>query len=118
MMIASLTPYLALVWAFSPLLSLGVMWRYLVQFATLGTSLTLLICGFALIYASKPRKIKSLLWLPFVYFYWSFQAFIALYAALLILLRRPNKWLKTEKSGALTISVLEEQQVAAENICS
>jgi hypothetical protein len=78
----------------------------------------MLICGFALIYASKPRKIKSLLWLPFVYFYWSFQAFIALYAALLILLRRPNKWLKTEKSGALTISVLEEQQVAAENICS
>ena len=118
MMIASLIPYLALVFAFSPFLNLGVMWRYLVQFATLGTSLTLLICGFALIYASKPRRIKSLLWLPFVYFYWSFQAFIALYAALLILLRRPNKWLKTEKSGALTISVLEEQQVAAENICS
>src|SRR3972149_12158634 len=118
MLIASLTPYLALVWAFSPFLNLGVMWRYLVQFATLGTSLTLLICGFALIYASKPRRLKSLLWLPFVYFYWSFQAFIALYAALLILLRRPNKWVKTEKSGALTISVLEEQQVAAEIIRS
>ena len=118
MMIASLIPYLALVWAFSPFLNLGVMWRYLVQFATLGTSLTLLICGFVLIYASKPRRLKSLLWLPFVYFYWSFQAFIALYAALLILLRRPNKWLKTEKSGALTISVLEEQQVAAEIIRS
>jgi hypothetical protein len=46
-----------------------------------------------------------LLWLPFVFSYWCLQSFIAMYAALLILLRRPQKWLKTEKNGAVTSSV-------------
>jgi cellulose synthase/poly-beta-1,6-N-acetylglucosamine synthase-like glycosyltransferase len=98
-LIASLAPYFGAFWAFSTFWSLDVMWRLVVQFGMLTTSLTMLICGLALIYVSKPRKVRSLLWLPFVYFYWSLQAFIALYALFLIALRRPRQWSKTEKAG-------------------
>jgi membrane protein implicated in regulation of membrane protease activity len=70
------------------------------------TTLTMLICGLALIYVSKPRKVRSLLWLPFVYCYWSLQAFIALYAMILIVLRRPRVWEKTDKKGVVTNSAL------------
>jgi len=52
-----------------------------------------------MVYVTKPRRKRNILWLPFVYVYWSMQALIALYAALLILLRRPSRWTKTDKSG-------------------
>jgi cellulose synthase/poly-beta-1,6-N-acetylglucosamine synthase-like glycosyltransferase len=102
-LIASLLPYLAMFWGFFTYLPLDVLWRFIVQFATLTTTLTMFVCGLALVYVSKPRKMKSVLWLPFIYLYWSLQAFIALYAVLLILLRRPRKWTKTEKKGISTL---------------
>jgi cellulose synthase/poly-beta-1,6-N-acetylglucosamine synthase-like glycosyltransferase len=119
-LIASLAPYLATFWAFSTFWSLDVLWQLVVEFGMLTTSLTMLLCGLALIYVSKPLKVRSLLWLPFVYFYWSFQAFIALYAVFLIVLRRPKKWLKTQKTGTTTglEYTLEERQVAVEKIRS
>jgi cellulose synthase/poly-beta-1,6-N-acetylglucosamine synthase-like glycosyltransferase len=98
-LIASLIPYLAVFWAFFTVLPFDVLWLIAVQFTTLTTTLTMLLCGFALIYITKPRRIKNILWLPFIYFYWSLQAFIALYAALLIFLRRPRRWTKTDKKG-------------------
>jgi cellulose synthase/poly-beta-1,6-N-acetylglucosamine synthase-like glycosyltransferase len=100
-LIASLAPYLAAFWAFSTFWSLDVVWRLVVQFGMLTTSLTMLLCGLALIYVSKPLKVRSLLWLPFVYCYWSLQAFIALYAMFLIALRRPRQWSKTDKVGMI-----------------
>jgi cellulose synthase/poly-beta-1,6-N-acetylglucosamine synthase-like glycosyltransferase len=103
-LIASLVPYLAAFWAFSTFWSLDVVWYLVVQFGMLTTTLTMLFCGLALIYVSKPRKVRSLLWLPFVYCYWSLQAFIALYAMLLIVLRRPKKWIKTDKKGVVANS--------------
>jgi len=108
-LIASLVPYLAAFFVFSSFWSVDVMWSYVVQFGILTTTLTLLICGLALIYVSKPRKVRSLLWLPFVYCYWSLQAFIALYAVILIVFRRPKKWTKTDKEGTLEPSILLEQ---------
>ena len=104
-LIASLLPYLAMFWGFFTYLPLDVLWRFIVQFATLTTTLTMFICGLALVYVSKPRRMKSVLWLPFIYLYWSLQAFIALYAVLLILLRRPRKWTKTEKKGVSTLTL-------------
>jgi cellulose synthase/poly-beta-1,6-N-acetylglucosamine synthase-like glycosyltransferase len=98
-LIASLAPYFATFWVFSSLWSLDVAWSLVIQFGMLTTTLTMLMCGIALIYVSKPRKVRSVLWLPFVYFYWSLQAFIALYAMILIILRRPKIWTKTEKKG-------------------
>ncbi|MBN1245712.1 glycosyltransferase family 2 protein [Candidatus Bathyarchaeota archaeon] len=105
-LIASLAPYLAAFWAFSTFWSLDMAWRLVVQFGMLTTTLTMLICGLALIYVSKPRKVRSLLWLPFVYCYWSLQAFIALYAMILIVLRRPRVWTKTDKKGVVANSAL------------
>ena len=103
-LIASLAPYFAAFFVFSTFWSLNVMWSLVVQFGMLTTTLTMLVCGLALIYVSKPRKVRSLLWLPFVYCYWSFQALIALYAMILIVLRRPKKWTKTDKQGSFTPS--------------
>jgi cellulose synthase/poly-beta-1,6-N-acetylglucosamine synthase-like glycosyltransferase len=103
-LIASLAPYLAAFLVFSTFWSLNMTWHFVVQFGMLTTTLTMLMCGLALIYVSKPRKVRSLLWLPFVYCYWSLQAFVALYAIVLILLRRPKNWTKTFKKGLVSNS--------------
>jgi cellulose synthase/poly-beta-1,6-N-acetylglucosamine synthase-like glycosyltransferase len=98
LLIASLLPYLGVLLKFasSPL---NMWWSILISMAMLSTALSLTACGFALIIATKPRKIRSLLWLPFIYFYWSFQSLIALYALMLIIFKRPRQWAKTDKSS-------------------
>jgi cellulose synthase/poly-beta-1,6-N-acetylglucosamine synthase-like glycosyltransferase len=102
-LIASLLPYVVSFYAFMTI-PLDMLWSYAALFATITTTFTLLVCGFALIYVTKPRKVGNVLWLPFVYFYWSLQAFIAFYAVLLTLLRRPRRWTKTERTGSITAS--------------
>jgi cellulose synthase/poly-beta-1,6-N-acetylglucosamine synthase-like glycosyltransferase len=67
------------------------------------TMLLLLVVGVALIYATKPRKMSAVLWLPFIYTYWGVQNFVASYALIQILLNRPRKWTKTMKTGTVTI---------------
>jgi cellulose synthase/poly-beta-1,6-N-acetylglucosamine synthase-like glycosyltransferase len=98
-LILSLLSYLASFLTFLVPHYFGVLWNYLLQMSVLTATLTLFLCGLALIWASKPRKATSVLWLPFIYFYWTFQSLVASYAVWLILLRRPQKWMKTEKSG-------------------
>ncbi|MEM2111270.1 MAG: glycosyltransferase [Candidatus Bathyarchaeia archaeon] len=66
------------------------------------TVLTLLIGGIALVYATKPIRIKNILWLPFIYVYWSLQCLLTSYAFLQIIFRRPRRWEKTEKTGIKT----------------
>ena len=63
------------------------------------TMFTLLIIGVALIYATRPMKIRNILWLPFIYAYLSLQCFLTAYAFLQIVFRRPRRWIKTEKTG-------------------
>ena len=58
--------------------------------------------GIAMVFGTKPRKIRNLVWVPFIYIYWSAQNFIAFYALMQILLRRPRKWERTEKTGRTT----------------
>jgi cellulose synthase/poly-beta-1,6-N-acetylglucosamine synthase-like glycosyltransferase len=113
-LIASLAPYFGAFLAFSTVWSLDAAWSFAVQFGMLTTTLTMLLCGLALIYVSKPRKVRSLLWLPFVYCYWSFQAFIALYAMILIVFHRPKRWTKTDKKGTLDLSTMPEQATVSE----
>jgi cellulose synthase/poly-beta-1,6-N-acetylglucosamine synthase-like glycosyltransferase len=98
-LIASLITYFGAFLTFFTPYPLGNLWQTLMQLTAVTTTLTLGLCGLALIYVSKPKKASSLMWLPFIYFYWSLQAFIALYAVLLILLRRPRNWIKTDKTG-------------------
>jgi cellulose synthase/poly-beta-1,6-N-acetylglucosamine synthase-like glycosyltransferase len=101
-LIASLLCYVIGFGTFFVAFPFNVVWLAFMSFSAVTTTLTLLLCGFVLVCVSKPKRVRSLLWLPFVFFYWCLQGFIALYAALLILLRRPKKWLKTEKSGAVS----------------
>jgi cellulose synthase/poly-beta-1,6-N-acetylglucosamine synthase-like glycosyltransferase len=74
---------------------------------SLFTVVILSLAGIALIYAAKPRKIRNVLWLPFIYSYWVFQNFVALVALMQILLRRPRRWVKTAKNGTVTNKDLE-----------
>jgi cellulose synthase/poly-beta-1,6-N-acetylglucosamine synthase-like glycosyltransferase len=69
---------------------------------SLFTVFLLSIAGVALIYVTKPRKVSNVLWLPFIYAYWSVQNFVALCALVQIVLRRPRRWVKTVKTGAVT----------------
>jgi cellulose synthase/poly-beta-1,6-N-acetylglucosamine synthase-like glycosyltransferase len=72
------------------------------QVTLLLTTITLSIIGIALIYATKPRKMRNILWLPFIYAYWSLQTFIASYALAQMILKRPRRWKKTTKTGTVT----------------
>jgi len=69
---------------------------------TLFTFVLLALAGAAMIFAEKPRKISNVVWLPFIYCYWFIQNFVASYALLQILLRRPRRWEKTTKTGKTT----------------
>ena len=89
----------------------------LMVFSTFTTYTLIFLAGFALIYVSKPKKVKNLLWLPFVFGYWCIQSFIATYAAVLILLHRPRKWMKTEKSGMVASPEFALENSHAEYHC-
>ncbi|MEM3443019.1 MAG: glycosyltransferase family 2 protein, partial [Candidatus Bathyarchaeia archaeon] len=100
-LIISLATYIVGFSSFFSVIQFNVFWGAMMQFMTITSTLTILLCGLALMYISKPRRSANLLWLPFIYFYWSLQAFIAFYAMLLILLRRSKVWGKTEKTGVI-----------------
>ena len=72
------------------------------QVLTVFTTVALLLVGVALVYDAKPRKMTNLLWLPYIYVYWSLQTFIIAYAFIQIMLKRPRKWVKTKKTGTIT----------------
>jgi len=88
----------SLVFPFSPDLVLA----FMTQGLAFVNTITLLLIATALIYLTKPRKIRNLLWLPFVYAYWMVQNLVALYAFVQIVLKRPRKWMKTAKTGVVT----------------
>ena len=79
----------------------GVALGILAQLFTLANTVTLLLIGAALSYAVKPRRKANLLWAPFVYAYWIVQTGVAVYAFGQTLLKRPVRWEKTEKTGAV-----------------
>jgi cellulose synthase/poly-beta-1,6-N-acetylglucosamine synthase-like glycosyltransferase len=103
-LIVALVTYFATFYTLFQPLPFSFLLQLFMQLSAVAATFTMLLCGLALIYCSKPRSVKSVLWLPFIYFYWSLQAFISFYAILLILLRRPRKWLKTEKKGVIASS--------------
>jgi cellulose synthase/poly-beta-1,6-N-acetylglucosamine synthase-like glycosyltransferase len=100
-LIASILTYFAAFYAVFIPFSISLLLQVIMQSTTLIVTLTIFLLGMALIYSSKPRKASNLKWIPFIYFYWSAQVFIALYALFLILLHKPRKWSKTEKTGAV-----------------
>ena len=72
------------------------------QFTSVFTLSLLALVGVVLVTASKPVRLRNVLWLPFIFVYWSFQSFIAVYALLLVVLRRPREWQKTEHTGLVS----------------
>jgi cellulose synthase/poly-beta-1,6-N-acetylglucosamine synthase-like glycosyltransferase len=111
--IASMFTYWVASWAVLSGAQFDWVLRVFSVFSMVGTSLLVVLCGSVLVFVSKPRRLRSLLWLPFVFGYWILESFLALYAALLILFRRPRRWVKTDKSGAIASSefVLEVSRV-------
>jgi len=65
---------------------------------------TLVIGAGALLYVAKPKKVRDLLWLPFIYAYWTFQVFLATWALIKIICKAPKKWKKTPKTGTVSIT--------------
>jgi cellulose synthase/poly-beta-1,6-N-acetylglucosamine synthase-like glycosyltransferase len=101
MFLPSLASYLMGIYAFFRLIQPSFLFTVMAQGTMLLTTITLFLIGMALLYLSKPRRITNLLWLPFVWAYWSLQNVIAFYALLQIVLKRPKKWEKTVKTGII-----------------
>jgi cellulose synthase/poly-beta-1,6-N-acetylglucosamine synthase-like glycosyltransferase len=88
-------PVLALVWPYQ--VDFGSL--LLANFTTVLTFVLLGLAGGVMVYANKPRRLRSVLWVPFIFSYWFVQNFIAAYALLLMVFRRPRNWNKTKKTG-------------------
>jgi cellulose synthase/poly-beta-1,6-N-acetylglucosamine synthase-like glycosyltransferase len=93
---------------FFPSSVLGKLPILLADSASILTVFTFAVCGIALAYETKPRKLKNLAWIPALFLYWFFQTLLATRAVLLFLLRRPCTWTRTVKTGAVTVD-LERQ---------
>lgn len=102
MFVPFLLSYMLGIYGFLGLIQGDVFSAVMAQGTMLLSTVTLFLVGMALLYMTKPRKLTSLLWLPFVYAYWSVQSFIALYALVQIVLKRPRRWVKTAKTGTVT----------------
>ena len=100
MILLCVVNYFAPFWAFSVPSTLVT--TVIVQFTSFSTLLVLGLIGVALACMAKPFRFRNVLWLPFIYVYWGFQSFIAMYALFEIVLRRKRRWRKTEHSGQVT----------------
>jgi len=102
MMVLFLLTYLLGLYAFFVPFNFGVYTGVLTQFTSFVTLFVLFLLGVGLAYASRPRRISNVKWLPFIYLYWTTQVFVAFYAFLQIVLRRPARWMRTLHTGVVT----------------
>jgi cellulose synthase/poly-beta-1,6-N-acetylglucosamine synthase-like glycosyltransferase len=100
MILLCVVNYFAPFWTFSVPSTLAT--TVIAQFTCFSTLFILGMVGVALACVTRPFKLRNVLWLPFIYVYWGFQSFIALYALFEIVLRRKRRWRKTEHSGQVT----------------
>jgi len=80
----------------------GIYVNVLAQFTSILTLFSLFLVGVGLAYATRPRRISNVKWVPFIYLYWATQVFVAFFAFLKFLFRRPRRWTKTPRTGAVT----------------
>ena len=78
------------------------MMTIIAQVTSFFTLIILGVVGIALACFARSFRLKSVLWLPFIYAYWGFQSLIVVYALFQIILRRPRRWAKTARSGFVT----------------
>ncbi len=65
------------------------------------TAVSLVSIGVALTASEKPIKKRNIIWIPSIYLYWLLQMFIAGWAFLKLVFRRPRDWTKTAKDGSM-----------------
>jgi cellulose synthase/poly-beta-1,6-N-acetylglucosamine synthase-like glycosyltransferase len=68
------------------------------------TVVTLFLCGFALVWHLRPHRLRNIIWIPAVFLFWLLQTIIAFHALVLTVLRRNRSWVKTEKSGEVSLT--------------
>ena len=73
---------------------------------------TLVSGALALMYVAKPKKKRDLLWLPFIYAYWTFQVVLATWALIKTLYGASKEWKRTPKTGTVTTTDLNMQALA------
>jgi cellulose synthase/poly-beta-1,6-N-acetylglucosamine synthase-like glycosyltransferase len=59
-----------------------------------------------LLFVAKPKRKRDVMWLPFMYAYWSFQAFLATWAFLRIVFRASRTWNRTPRKGTIALAKL------------
>jgi len=64
------------------------------------TLATLMVCSAGLFYQSEKKRWRNLLWIAPLIAYWGLQMIIAFYTTLCFLLRIPQSWEKTKKTGS------------------
>lgn len=106
LIVMCIVSYFMAAWSF--LLPSDFVLTLITRFTSLLTLAILAFAGVALVCVTKPFRLSNLLWLPFIYAYWGFQSFIALYAILQLLFRRSPKWSKTTRSGVVTAERAKE----------
>ena len=79
---------------------------FLATTATSLTAATLFICGIALVFHERPRRLRNVVWIPAVFLFWGMQTLIALGALIMTLLGWKRSWTKTEKSGAASLHAI------------
>jgi hypothetical protein len=80
----------------------GLLSQLISLLAAFLTAMVFLIMSIALVHLGSKRRMANLAWLPFMYAYWIFESFIATYALVQIVLRRPRKWAGIRKTGVVT----------------
>jgi hypothetical protein len=85
--------------------NLHVEWQLMTVSAATGllTLATFIVCGAALLYQCETKRWRNLVWTPPLIVYWGLQMVIAFYTTLCFLLRIPQSWEKTEKTGSTDI---------------
>jgi len=106
LIVMCIVSYFMAAWSF--LLPPDLVLTLVTRFTSLLTLAILAFAGIALVCVTKPFRLANLLWLPFIYAYWGFQSFIAMYALFQIALRRKPRWSKTKRSGRVTVKRVKE----------
>jgi cellulose synthase/poly-beta-1,6-N-acetylglucosamine synthase-like glycosyltransferase len=78
-------------------------------------TVTIFAGAVALLYVARPKKLSDLLWAPFIYAYWVFQVFLAMWALVRILCRKPQQWKKTPRHGTVTLTDRSSHLQSEEN---
>lgn len=116
LIVMCIVSYFMAAWSF--LLPPDFVLTLVIRFTSLLTLAILAFAGISLVCVTKPFRLSNLLWLPFIYAYWGFQSFIAMYALLQIVFRRPTRWSKTTRSGIVTVEHVKEILATTEYACS